>query len=301
MKEIKGVCPIIAAPFTNDGEIDYKSFENLTNHLVKCGANGLALFGVASEFHKLTDEERYKMAEIFINIIKPTEVYSVLSVTDHSTEVAVKRAKHYEKLGADCLMLLPPFFLNPSIEAIKEHMIAVLEAVDIPVIIQYAPGETKLKIEPKELIEIYDKYPNVKFKIEENPPVSYIQKVLKERPEATVMVGYAGLYMLDVLDIDGKGVMPGCSFSEIYVAIYKYYQSGDHKKARELHNHLLEYIKLWMQDCEYIIQVEKTILYERNIIDTEFSRRPTYKIKQKDREIIAEFLKDFSKYLGRVE
>ena len=55
LPEIYGVVPIIAVPFDDAGNVDYKSFVNNIFHQVKTGCNSLVLFGIASEFHKLTD------------------------------------------------------------------------------------------------------------------------------------------------------------------------------------------------------------------------------------------------------
>lgn len=296
MKNICGVCPVIAMPFTETAEVDYEGFKRLVGHLTGTGVNGLTLFGIASEFHKLTDTERYALAEVFTRALKETRVFSMLSVTDHSLEVAVQRAKAYEALGADCLMVLPPFFLSPTQESIRAHVTAVAAAVNIPVLIQYAPNETNIGIPVGEWAAVYDQYPQVMFKIEANPPIGYMQQLLLARETATVFVGYAGLYMLEALKIGGQGVMPGCSFAEIYQRIYALYQT-DRNAAGLLHQRLFRYISEWMTDCEYIIQVEKTILYQRGIIASDYCRHPGKVLSLRDRLRIAEFLREFAEDL----
>ena len=293
MKPITGVCPVIAMPFHTNGGVDYAGFDRLLSHLIASGVHGLTLFGIASEFHKLTDSEKNGLARRFLKQTGASDVFGMLSVTDHSTEVAVKRAKYYEQLGADCLMVLPPYFLNPPVRAIREHILAVLAAVEIPVLIQYAPAETKLDIAVEELVAIYDHCPRAMFKIEGNPPTGYIGQLLDRRPQATVFVGYAGLYMLETLELGGKGVMSGCSFAELYLSIYRDYLNGK-PEARQTHRQLLQYISRWMQDCEYIIQVEKTILRKRGIIASDYCRKPSYLLTGADSKAIDEFLRQFS-------
>ncbi len=129
--------------------------------------------------------------------------------------------------------------------------------VNIPVLIQYAPTETGQPITPEEMKIIADQYPNAVFKIECNLPLEYTKQLLRLVPNAVVMNGYAGLYMLDMLENGGKGVMPGCSFTEIYIEIYKLWQQGEKSKALSLHNDLFRYINKWMTHCEYIIAIEK--------------------------------------------
>ncbi|MBB6114966.1 dihydrodipicolinate synthase family protein [Rahnella sp. R3(2024)] len=292
--QICGVNPIAALPFTAQGEPDYASVDRLLGHLADTGIQGLTLFGIASEFPKLEDSERLRLADQFISTLSGSGIFRALSVTDHSTEVAVKRARDYQKRGADALMLLPPFFLQPDNAAISHHIFSVLEAVEIPVMVQYAPGETGLSITPEKLSEVARRYPHAVFKIECNPPVDYTREFLQRAPQASVLNGYAGLYMPEMLSAGGKGVMPGCSFSEIYVQIYRLWQAGEHDQARALHARLLPWIRRWMTHCEYIIQVEKTILHKRGIIATDYCRHPGWTLTAEDHQSIDTFISTFS-------
>ncbi len=292
--QICGVNPIAALPFTAQGEPDYASVDRLLGHLADTGIQGLTLFGIASEFPKLEDSERLRLADQFISTLSGSGIFRALSVTDHSTEVAVKRARDYQKRGADALMLLPPFFLQPDNAAISHHIFSVLEAVEIPVMVQYAPGETGLSITPEKLSEVARRYPHAVFKIECNPPVDYTREFLQRAPQASVLNGYAGLYMPEMLNAGGKGVMPGCSFSEIYVQIYRLWQAGEHDQARALHARLLPWIRRWMTHCEYIIQVEKTILHKRGIIATDYCRHPGWTLTAEDHQSIDTFISTFS-------
>lgn len=290
---IKGVNPIAAVPFRADGELDETSFSNMLGHLAGTGIDGLTLFGIASEFPKLSDDERDRLATRFISDLAGSGVFRAMSVTDHSTELAVKRARRYQQMGADALMLLPPFFLKPSPQAVANHINQVLEAVTIPVMVQYAPGETGLPIPPEELAQVAQRYPHAVFKIECNPPVDYTRAFLQQAPGAHVLNGYAGLYMLQMLAVGGKGVMPGCSFSEVYVQIYRAWREGRIGQAEALHQRLLPWITRWMSHCEYIIQVEKTILRQRGIIASDYCRHPGWTLTPEDRQGIETFLAMF--------
>ncbi|WP_312311250.1 dihydrodipicolinate synthase family protein [Atlantibacter sp.] len=290
---MKGVNPIAAVPFRPDGELDEASFSKMLEHLAGTGIDGLTLFGIASEFPKLADDERERLATRFIHDLAGSGGFRAMSVTEHSTELAVKRARHYQQMGADALMLLPPFFLKPSPQAIASHISQVLEAVTVPVMVQYAPGETGLPIPPDELANVARRYPHAVFKIECNPPVDYTRAFLERAPEAHVLNGYAGLYMLQMLAAGGKGVMPGCSFSERYVEIYRAWCAGHLAQAEALHQRLLPWITRWMSHCEYIIQVEKTILYQRGIIASDYCRHPGWTLSEEDRQDITTFLSLF--------
>lgn len=140
LKHIAGVVPIVAVSFAESGALDEDSFQSLVRHLLTTGASALTLFGLATEFYKLTDNDRARMQTLLLAESSQSEsVAGIISITDHSWEVASQRALAAEAQGADGLMILPPYFLAPSEDAILEHLKRVIGSVKIPVIVQYAP------------------------------------------------------------------------------------------------------------------------------------------------------------------
>ena len=82
MFEPKGICPIIAAPFKESGELDFEDLRNLIQVMAGGGCHGATLFGIAGEYYKLIDRERYSMAETVIEECKKNNIPSIVSVTD---------------------------------------------------------------------------------------------------------------------------------------------------------------------------------------------------------------------------
>ena len=277
--ELKGICPIIATPFTEQGEVDYKSFENLVHTLCRGGCQGVTLFGIAGEYYKLSDEECLKLAKLTTDICKQYETQSIISVTLHATELAVKRAKVYEDLGADCLMVLPPFFLKPGAAALYDHMKGIGKAVSIPVMAQYAPMQTGVTIDPTVFARLNDECPNIKYyKIECKPAGGYVTSLLPRLHEdASIFVGNAGYQFIECFDRGAKGAMPGCSMFDIYLKMYNEYISGDRAAAMETHsNYILPILNHIRQNEEMIMAYEKRILMRRGIIASDYCRRPTF-------------------------
>lgn len=288
---LKGIFPVVAMPFTEQGEINYQDFKKLIHHLEQTTAQGLILFGIASEFYKLNDFEKEQLVDIYLQN-NGFQTKKIISVTDHSTELAIHRSLSYEKKGADGLMLLPPFFLNPSREQLINHVSMVLEKVSIPVILQYAPTETNCLFTMEDMFQLGKQFPHLVYKIESPNPINEIQELLTIYPQADILNGYAGIHMLSVLNIGGKGIIPGCSFTEIYMQIYNLYCNNTVEEAKKLHIKLKKYIDIWMGQVEYIIQVEKSILHHRGIISTEYCRKPSY-TKEIDKNIINKFCEEF--------
>ena len=277
--KLQGVCPIVAAPFSDNGELDCESLRNLIAALATGGCNAVTLFGIAGEYYKLTDREQEKMAAVVIETAGEYKIPAILSVTQHATEVAVKQAQYYEALGANYLMVLPPFFLKPGGDEICQHIKAVCQSVKIPVIVQYAPEQTGVSIAPGILAEICRTAPNARyFKVECKPAGGYISKLLSLLDgNADVLLGNAGYQFIEGFDRGAVGMMPGCSMYDIYLQAYEAYQSGQREEAKRIFDTaILPILNHIRQNVEMIIAFEKKILKKRGIIASDYCRRPTF-------------------------
>ena len=300
LTEIKGICPIVAAPFTDNGEVDYESLDKLVKHLINGGCHAVTLFGIAGEYYKLSDDEREKMAQVTIKAAKEAGGKTIISVTDHSTEVAVKRAKHFEEMGAYCLMLLPPFFLKPGAKYLYEHMRAIANAVEIPIMAQYAPEQTGVAISPETFCKLEKECPNmIYYKIECKPAGPYITNLMNLTDgKMKIFVGNAGFQLIECMDRGAIGAMPGCSMYDVYLDIYNHYADGDRETALQLHNKLLPMLNHIRQNVEQIISFEKRILQRRGIIASDYCRKPSYDTDEYFDRLFDEFYKGMAEDYG---
>lgn len=300
LTEIKGICPIVAAPFTDNGEVDYESLDKLVKHLLNGGCHAVTLFGIAGEYYKLSDDEREKMAQVTIKAAKEVGGKTIISVTDHSTEVAVKRAKHFEEMGADCLMLLPPFFLKPGAKYLYEHMSAIANAVKIPIMAQYAPEQTGVAIPPETFCKLEKECPNmIYYKIECKPAGPYVTNLMNLTDgKMKIFVGNAGFQLIECMDRGAIGAMPGCSMYDVYLDIYNHYVDGDRTAAIQLHNKLLPMLNHIRQNVEQIISFEKRILKRRGIIASDYCRKPSYDTDEYFDRLFDEFYKEMAENYG---
>ena len=269
---IEGVCPIIATPFSESGEVDYESLRTEVRILAEDGCHAATLFGIASEFYKLADAERDRMVEVVTEEASKHDLPIVISVTHESTEIAVSWAREYEAAGADCLMVFPPIFMDPTKSEVTEHLVAIAEAVSIPIMVQHTSQNVAMTA--SDFASLNEQAPNVRyFKIETQPPGPFISELLTETDGSVdVLVGSAGYQMIEAFDRGATGVMPAAIFNELYLEIYESYVAGDRERALELHSLLLPVLNHVSQSP---IRYSKRILAERGIVATEYCRRPS--------------------------
>jgi 4-hydroxy-tetrahydrodipicolinate synthase len=269
MPDEPGNCPIIATPFTEDGEVDYESLEHEMRVIADQGCEAATLFGIASEFHKLSDEERRRTAELVTDVGNEVGVSPVLSVTHESTVVAVEWAREYEEMGADCIMVFPPRFGDVPADGVVDHVRRIGEAVSIPVMVQHT--DLNVDVSPAEWAALHEEVPNVEyFKIEANPPGPYISELVEETDgSVTTLVGNWGYKMIDAYDRGAVGVMPIVLYNELYVEIHDRYLNGDREGAVELHDQLLAALN----DLD-TLAAAKYVVAEQGIIETSHCREP---------------------------
>ncbi|MFB6135250.1 MAG: dihydrodipicolinate synthase family protein [Halobacteriaceae archaeon] len=272
MPTVEGVCPIIATPFTEAGEIDYDSLRREVRILAEGGCHAATLFGIASEFYKLSDAERDRMVEVVTDAADEHGLTLVVSVTHEATPVAVDWAERYADAGADCLMVFPPTFRGPSQEGVLDHLRAIGEAVDVPVMVQHT--QQNVGVAPEQFAALNADVPNVRyFKIETNTAGQYIGDLLEAAEgEVYPLVGAAGTQMVEAYDRGAVGVMPAAGVFEVYLAVHDAYHAGDRERALDAHGDVLA---LQNQVSQAGIQSEKWLLAERGIVETAHCREPT--------------------------
>ena len=284
--ELRGCYPILATPFRPDGEIDGESVVRLVRHLHAVGLPGFTMFGLASEFYKLSDADRELLIECAFEARIPDQTV-IVSVTAHSWELAVEQARRAQDAGADALMLLPPFFLGPTQTDLRRHALEVAGAVSLPVMVQYAPAQTGVKVTADFFLRLHAEAPNIRYvKVESAPPGPLISGIKAGSGGAIeCLVGYGGLQLLDALSRGAVGVQPASGVADYYPHILKAFDAGDLDGAYALHADLLPLVNLLMQAIEPLNKLEKIILQRRGIIASDYCRAVSY---EPDEHILGE-------------
>lgn len=296
-----GIVPILATPFNDRGEVDEDSFVRLIEASINDGVSGLAMFGLASEYYKLSDAERVLITKLLIDRVAG-RVPVVVSITHHSREVAVKQAREAAEIGADALMIMPPFFLAPGIPAVTQHIEAICEAVTVPVIIQYAPLQTGMIIDVATLLGIHKKCPNLTHIKVDLMPSGPLIAALEQFSGGSLktILGYMGLQLPDAVMRGATGCMPTASLNRAFVHLF-----GLLKKNMDegfaFRQRMLPMLNFMMQSVEMLTACDKMLLLRRRIISSAYCRAPSYTLDNLQREELERHAGDLAEYLPLVQ
>lgn len=300
---VRGVSPVLEVPFTSAGDVDHDGFRRVVRHVLGTGVTSVMFPGFASEYHKLAEAERAELTAILLSETRHRSgVAAIIAVQDHATRLAAERAQAAAADGADLVNLLPPHFLSPSRHALVQHVRTVLAAVaPTPVVLQYAPNETGTRLDGQALRSIAASHPNLRLvKVEASPPGPLIAELAGGDPPLAAVEGYAGVQLVDAFRRGAVGTQPGCSFTEVYVEIWRRLAGGDEVGGVELHRRLLPYISYWMADQELIIAAEKLISVRRGVFASATCRQPAHTLDQHEIGMVESFLEEFADLLPEV-
>ena len=130
----------IATPMTESGEINFDELGRLIEFNIENGTDAIIICGTTGESATMTDEEH--VACIKYAVEKTAGRIPVIAGTgSNHTSYAVNLSKEAEKLGADALLCVTPYYNKASQKGLIKHFTAVAEAVDLPIILYNVPSK----------------------------------------------------------------------------------------------------------------------------------------------------------------
>lgn len=161
-KEIiaRGAITALLTPLKREG-LNLDAFETLIVHQLKNGISGLLLYGTTGEPLSITDLQK-KVLYTALKEINGNRVPVICGISDILTENCIRKAKLYQKYGANALMLVTPYYYKANDYGIYKHFKAVCDAVKLPVIVYNVPARTNYDLSEKsELLKAVADIPNV--------------------------------------------------------------------------------------------------------------------------------------------
>lgn len=238
MIEIKGIITALVTPFNPDGEVKEEALRELIEFQIKSGIDGFYPCGTAGSGPIMRPEQRKRVAQI---VVEQTgdRVPVIVHVGAADTETTIDLARHAEKVGADALGCVTPYYYAPDEEALLVHYKRVAKSVNLPVFVYNIPLRTNVNIGPELMIKLAG-IPNITGVKDSSRDFMQLLGYLQGLPENfTVIVG-TDAYILPALIMGAKGAVTAYSnpFPEIYITLYDLYKKGEYRKAAKIQLHL---------------------------------------------------------------
>jgi 4-hydroxy-tetrahydrodipicolinate synthase len=150
----KGSITALVTPFKN-GKVDEATFTRFIDWQIAEGTNGLVPVGTTGESPTLDHEEHKRVIELTVKAAKK-RVPVIAGTGSNSTDEAVELSQFAEKVGADAVLVVTPYYNKPSQEGLYRHFKAVNDAIGIPIIIYNIPSRSIVDMSVQTMARCYE-------------------------------------------------------------------------------------------------------------------------------------------------
>ena len=233
MSIFKGAGVAIVTPF-KDGKINFDNYGELIDWQISEGTDAIISCGTTGEASTMTDEEQIEVVEF---AVKRTagRVPVIAGAGSNDTKHAAELSVELQKVGADALLHVTPYYNKCTQKGYIQHMTEVANAVDIPIILYSVKGRTGFNIAPKTVAELA-KHPNIVAIKEASGDIVQCAEIARLMPDDFDMYSGNDDMIVPLLSLGGAGVISVLSNvapRDTHDMVMSFLE-GDTKRAMEL-------------------------------------------------------------------
>jgi 4-hydroxy-tetrahydrodipicolinate synthase len=148
MKTFRGTYTVMITPFTPAGAVDVEGLRAFVDWQIAEGIHGLIPLGSTGEFLSLDDDEKALVAETVI-AQAAGRVPVLIGTGAEDTREVVRLSCRAESLGADGVMIIPPFYSTPTDDELVHHYKTVADAISLPIMVYNNPATANVDLKPE--------------------------------------------------------------------------------------------------------------------------------------------------------
>jgi 4-hydroxy-tetrahydrodipicolinate synthase len=179
MKTFRGSYTVTITPFTEDGSaIDFSAWRRFLDWQLAVGVPGLIILGTTGEFLTLTDDERTAFVEATVRHVAGRVPVLVGTMNAH-TPNAVRYSVEAERLGADGLMIIPPYYYTPTEDEIFAYYRAICEKVSLPIMLYNNPFTSNVDMSAKLVARLTKAFEQIRYIKEASQDVARVYDIIE--------------------------------------------------------------------------------------------------------------------------
>ncbi|AGP47783.1 4-hydroxy-tetrahydrodipicolinate synthase [Psychrobacter cryohalolentis] len=233
---LQGSMVALITPMLRDGTVDYKRLADLIDWQIEQGTHCLVAVGTTGESATLSMQEHSDVIRYFVQHVKG-RVPVIAGTGANNTVEAIKLTQDAADAGADCALLVAPYYNKPPQEGLYQHYKAIAEAVNIPQMLYNVPGRTVVDI-AQETVERLADIDNIVAIKDATGSVARGEQLIKAVGNRLVVLSGDDGSALELMKFGGKGnisvtanVAPK-AMSETFTAALR----GDFDTANQVHD-----------------------------------------------------------------
>ena len=270
-----GCWPVAPTPFKENEDLDLEGMKRVLDCMIDQKVDGICILANYSEQFLLSDDEREILTKLCIEHVAG-KVPIIVTISHFSTDIAFKRAKLAKDVGANMVMMMPPYhgaLLKGNADQTFEQFRKVSEA-GITIMVQDAPlSGVDLSVDL--LVKMAKEIEHVKcFKIECAQAANKLRALIDKGGSAIEgpFDGEEGITLFADLEAGARGNMSSAMLPDLIGPLVKNYIKGNKKEAENEYNRVLPLINYENRQCGF--RATKTVFKEGGVIKSDFCRHP---------------------------
>lgn len=150
---ITGSIVALVTPMTETGDVDWASLERLIDWHIANGTAALGLVGTTGEASTLSHPEHREVIRFGVSHTGG-RIPIIAGTGSNSTLEAVELTVAAAEAGADCALLVTPYYNRPTQEGLYEHFKAVAGAINLPIVLYNVPSRTGCDLAPETTLRL---------------------------------------------------------------------------------------------------------------------------------------------------
>jgi 4-hydroxy-tetrahydrodipicolinate synthase len=239
-----GVGTALITPFTRDGSLDETAVKRLARRQIDAGVHFLSPCGTTGEAPTLTHRDKLRVVELVLEEAAG-KVPVLAGAGGYDTREVVELARDMERVGADGLLSVTPYYNKPTQEGLYQHFKAIAEATPLPIMLYNVPGRTSVNLSVETTLRLSEIRNIVAIK-EASGNVVQMSEIIAGAREDFILLSGDDPLTVAVMAIGGRGVVSVASNEAPaeMSQIVELCEKGDYAAARKLHHWLLPLIQV---------------------------------------------------------
>ncbi|WP_425446959.1 4-hydroxy-tetrahydrodipicolinate synthase [Dethiothermospora halolimnae] len=204
MTLFRGSGVALITPFDSNG-INYEKLEELIYWHIERKTDAIIICGTTGETPTMTKDEKKKIIKFTVDKVKG-RIPVIAGTGSNNTKETVDLSKHAQKVGADGLLLVTPYYNKTTQRGLIQHYRFIADRVDIPIVLYNVPGRTGLNMLPETVAELA-KHPNIQGLKEASGDISQVAEIGRLCPEDFDIYSGNDDQIVPILSLGGKGVI----------------------------------------------------------------------------------------------
>jgi 4-hydroxy-tetrahydrodipicolinate synthase len=239
-----GVGTALITPFTKDGSLDELAVKRLAKRQIEGGVHFLSPCGTTGEAPTLTHRDKLRVVELVVEEANG-RVPVLAGAGGYDTKEVIELARDLERVGANGILSVTPYYNKPTQEGLYQHYKAISESMRLPIVLYNVPGRTSVNMSVETVLRLSEIRSIVAVKEASANLVQMTEIVAGARDDFMLLSGDDPL-TVPVMAIGGRGVISVASNqapSEM-AQIVELCEKGDFAAARKLQAWLLPLIQV---------------------------------------------------------